>query len=288
MRKKILKEAFYYALIALMAALQAAVYHIFVFENDFAPAGVGGIVTMVQYALHFDAGYLNLIINIPLALLVFFLADRKYALRSFLFVAVFSGMLFVWEAVGLYQYDAGESRILAVIAAGAIIGVVYGFSLRMDSSTGGTDFLAALVHKVKPQYSLVWVIFVLNASVAVVSFFVYGQQMEPVILCLLYCFLQSRISDGILKGFSSALKVEIVTDKPDELTEKLLSGVHHGVTEIAARGGYSHSEKTMLVCLINKRDLPSFKKILAEFENTFAYVSSVNDVYGRFFRNNVL
>ena len=40
--------------------------------------------------------------------------------------------------------------------------------------------------------------------------------------------------------------------------------------------------------LINKRDLAAFKKILASFDNTFAYVSSVNDVYGRFFRNNVL
>ncbi|PWM74927.1 MAG: hypothetical protein DBX59_02775 [Bacillota bacterium] len=288
MKQKIVKETLNYALIAVMAAVQAAVYHIFVFENDFAPAGVGGIVTMVQYAFSFDAGYLNLIINVPLALAVFFFADRTYALRSFLFVLVFSGMLFVWDAAGLYRYDAGESRILAVIAAGAVIGIVYGFSLRINSSTGGTDFIAALVHKAKPQLSLVWVIFALNASVAVVSFFVYGQQMEPVILCLAYCFIQSRISDGILKGFSSALKAEIVTDKPEELTERLLSGTHHGVTEISVRGGYSHAEKTMIVCLINKRDLVTFKKILSEFENTFAYVSSVNDVYGRFFRNNVL
>lgn len=288
MRKKILKEAFYYALIALMATLQAAVYHIFVFENDFAPAGVGGIVTMVQYAFSFQAGYLNLIINVPLALAVFFIADKKYALRSFVFVLVFSGMLLVWEAAGLYRYDAGENRILAVIAAGTIIGVIYGVSLRIDSSTGGTDYLAALVRKAKPQFSLVWLIFALNASVAVVSFFVYGQQMEPVILCLVYCFIQSRISDGILKGFASALKVEIVTDKPDELRDRLLNGVHHGVTEISVRGGYSHTDKTMLICLINKRDLAAFKKILASFDNTFAYVSSVNDVYGRFFRNNVL
>lgn len=44
----------------------------------------------------------------------------------------------------------------------------------------------------------------------------------------------------------------------------------------------------MLVCLINKHDLVAFKKILAGFDNTFAYVSSVNDVYGRFRRNTII
>lgn len=197
-------------------------------------------------------------------------------------------MILVWDAVGFYSYDAGDNKLLAVIAAGTLGGVIYGYSLRLNSSTGGTDYAAALIHKARPQFSLIWVIFALNASVAVVSFFVYDYQMEPVILCIIYCFTQSKISDGILKGVSSALKVEIITDKPDELIDELLKHIHHGITEIAARGAYSHTDKTMLVCLINKHDLVAFKKILAGFDNTFAYVSSVNDVYGRFRRNTII
>ena len=277
-----------YLFIVFLAVASATTYHVFIFPNRFAPAGVGGITTMVQYAFGISAGYLTLIVNIPLALSVFFLGDKVFAVRSFLFVLVFSGMILVWEAVGFYQYDAGDNTLLAVIAAGTLGGVIYGYSLRMNSSTGGTDYVAALIHKVKPQFSLIWVIFALNASVAVVSFFVYDYQMEPVILCIIYCFTQSKISDGILKGFSSALKVEIITDKPDELIDELLKHIRHGITEIAARGAYSHTDKTMLVCLINKHDLVTFKKILAGFENTFAYVSSVNDVYGRFRRNTII
>ena len=45
MKKAILKEILAYFFIVLMAAIQAAVYHVFIFRNDFAPAGVGGIVT---------------------------------------------------------------------------------------------------------------------------------------------------------------------------------------------------------------------------------------------------
>ncbi len=287
-RSKIFKEITVYLFIVLLAVASATTYHVFIFPNRFAPAGVGGITTMVQYAFGFSAGYLTLIMNIPLALAVFFWGDKVFAVRSFLFVLVFSGMILVWEAVGLYQYDAGDNTLLAVIAAGTLGGVIYGYSLRMNASTGGTDYAAALIHKAKPQLSLVWVIFALNASVAVVSFFVYDYQMEPVILCIIYCFTQSKISDGILKGVSSALKVEIITDKPDELIDELLKHIRHGITEIAARGAYSHTDKTMLVCLINKHDLVMFKKILAGFDNTFAYVSSVNDVYGRFRRNTII
>ena len=79
------------------------------------------------------------------------------------------------------------------------------------------------------------VIFGLNASVAVLSFFVYGCQFEPVILCLIYCYLSSRISDSILKGGKKALKFEVVTKQADALAARLLQELHHGVTVLPAR-----------------------------------------------------
>lgn len=107
-----------YVFIVFLAVASATTYHVFIFPNKFAPAGVGGITTMVQYAFGFSAGYLTLIVNVPLAVLVFFFGDRTFAVRSFLFVLVFSAMILVWDAVGFYSYDAGDNKLLAVIAAG--------------------------------------------------------------------------------------------------------------------------------------------------------------------------
>ena len=42
---------------------------------------------------------------------------------------------------------------------------------------------------------MLWILFGLNASVAVLSYFVYGYELEPVILCLLYCFMNSKVCD---------------------------------------------------------------------------------------------
>ena len=100
------------------------------------------------------------------------------------------------------------------MVAGAISGAVGGTVIRQNGSTGGTDIVAAWVRKKYPEASFVWVIFCLNASVAALSFFVYGYRFEPVILCLIYCYLTSSISDRILKGGKTALKFEIVTQDP--------------------------------------------------------------------------
>lgn len=117
-----------------------------------------------------------------------------------------------------------------------VSGAVYGFVIRQNGSTGGTDIIAAWVRKRHPEASLVWVIFGLNASVAVLSFFVYGCQFEPVILCLIYCYLSSRISDSILKGGKKALKFEVVTKQADALAARLLQGAGITASPCCRRG----------------------------------------------------
>lgn len=66
-----------YVFIVFLAVASATTYHVFIFPNKFAPAGVGGITTMVQYAFGFSAGYLTLIVNVPLAVLVFFSGTER-------------------------------------------------------------------------------------------------------------------------------------------------------------------------------------------------------------------
>ena len=129
-----------------------------------------------------------------------------------------------------------------------------------------------------------WVIFSLNASVAALSFFVYGCQFEPVILCLIYCYLSSRISDGILKGVKTALKFEVVTQHAPELSARLLHELHHGVTVLPAEGMYSETPRSLLVCVVNRHQIVRFQEILSEFPDTFSYVSSVNETMGNFKR----
>ena len=69
-------------IIPAMAVLMALSYAIFVFPNSFAPAGINGIITMIQYLLHIDIGYLSLAVNLPLFLLTWKSAGNGFSIRS--------------------------------------------------------------------------------------------------------------------------------------------------------------------------------------------------------------
>lgn len=275
-------------LVIIFAALLLAFsYHIFIFPNEFAPAGLPGFATMLQYLFNFKVGYMMFIINIPLVIIVYLVIGHKYAIRSAIFAATFAGMLLALDYVDLsmFLYETQYSPILAPIAGGVVSGFCYGIVMRRSSSTGGTDLVAALVQHKYPEYNLLWIIFTINAVVAGASYFVYGYKIEPVILCVIYCFLSSEVSDLMLKGFKEAVKFEIVTDQPEEMAKALMEKLHHGVTELPAIGGFTHSDKTLLICVVNKRQIVRFQKVISKFPGSFAYLSSVKETMGNFTRS---
>lgn len=280
---KILKSHLTVIALALLMALN---YECFVFPNAFAPAGINGLATMVQYLFHISIGSFSLIINIPLILLAWRKLNPDFARKTLLFVTVFSCATLIMSRMDLefltYHTANGTSSILGPVSAGVVSGFVYGLVLRNNASTGGTDIVAAWVRRKRPEASLVWLIFGLNASVAVLSFFVYGCQFEPVILCLIYCYLSSRISDAILKGGKTAVKVEVVTRHADALSTRLIQELHHGVTVLPAQGMYSDTPRELLICVVNRHQVVRFQEVLQEFPDTFAYLSTVSETLGNF------
>ena len=73
-----------------VALLAAANYELFIFPNQFAPAGLNGIATIVQYLFHINVGYFSLLINVPLAILVYVKVDKDMAVFSMIEVVTFS------------------------------------------------------------------------------------------------------------------------------------------------------------------------------------------------------
>ena len=144
----------YLALIAL-AFLAALNYEIFVHPNQFAPAGINGIATMVQYLLNFSIGYMSLLINIPMLIVASFLLNRSYSFRTLAYVLVFAGSLLILQRIDIsaIQFVASDngSAIMASVAAGFFNGLFYSLSIRMGGSTGGTDIVGSFVHAKAPQ-----------------------------------------------------------------------------------------------------------------------------------------
>lgn len=275
-----------YTVSILLAFFQAFNYRIFILPNQFAPSGINGIATMIEYLSGLNIGYLALLANIPLLILAYFYKNHRFAVRTMSHIVAFSlaSILFGqidFSAFAFTAHDSGES-IMAAVAAGIMNGAIYSVMIRINGSTGGMDIVAALVTEKKPEFNMMWVIFTMNLIIAIVAFFVYGMSYRPVILSIIYSFVTSRIGDVILKGRRVAIKFEIITPHGEELAKELMEKLRHGCTLLHGKGMYSGEEKDVLICVVNRRQAVDFENIVKKYENTFIIVSGASETLGNF------
>ncbi len=288
--KKVIKEYSIDLLIAFVAGMiVATAFYFFQNSNGFAPGGVGGLATMTYHLIgeKIAWAYLMLAFNLPLMILVAIFVDKKLGVFLIVYLLVQSFGTEFYKLVGAKPYSLdvqGESfeLIFAVIATGVFSGIGFSVMLRRFGASGGTYAISALIKKAKPASNIAYVAFLLDSSVVVIAFFVYGMNINPALCTLINLFIANVVVDYGLSGIKNGYKFEIVTDNPEELSTELLEKLHHGVTEIKVVGMYSHSEKHMVVCIIRKKQIGEMMKIIKKYPNTFASFSKVNEVFGRF------
>lgn len=281
-----MKKWFQYLGIVLVAILGALNYELFVFPNNFAPAGLNGILTIIQHVFNFRIGYLSLMVNIPIIALTYVVLNKDYALKNLLYVVVFSITNLLFKGIDFSKFaffamDGGE-KVMAAIAAGVFNGMLYSVAIRLGGSTAGMDVVATFINHKKPEFSFVWIVFSINIIVAALSFFAFGHDYSPVILCMIYSFVTSKLNDNILKGAHAAAKFEIIANDTAALADDLMTQLGHGCTVVPAKGMYSGQEKQMLICVVNRLQIADFEKIIKAHQDCFVIVSSVNNTYGNF------
>lgn len=280
------KKVWTYLVIALVALVSAVNYELFVFPNQFAPSGLNGICTMIQHITSINVGYLSLAVNVPLAIWCYLEVSKPIALRSMVYVVTFSLGLVLLDYVDLsafaYVTENGTSKILGPLVAGVIQGYICSILIKASAYSGGIDFVSAIIHKRNPGKSVLGMSFTINVFIAAASYFVYGYQMEPVILCILYSFMASTLGERLMKSGREAVCFEIITDYPTEISNEIIHKIHHTTTLIPAKGMYSGRETNMLFCVVNKTQAAVVSRIIRKYPRTFAVMDPVSEVMGNF------
>ncbi len=281
-----MKKFVSYGMVVLIALMMALNYQLFVFPNKFAPAGLNGIFTMIQHVLGFKLSYTSIILNVPLAILVYFTISKPFALRSLVYTLSFSGFLMLFDTIDLSAciYSTTVSTLLGPAVAGLVTGFGGYYMHRIGACYGGTEFVAKLIHKKNPAINFFNIIFVLNVSVAIASYFVYDYQIEPVLLCIIYSYGSSSVRDNMNRKHNAAVRCEIITNQPQELGKEIIETLHHSATEMIGKGLYTGEEKHVLVCVLNQSQITELTKIVAKYPGSFVTVSQVNTVLGNFKR----
>ena len=279
-------------LFAIMAGIiVGTAYHFFQNSNSFAPGGVGGLATITHYLIGGKISWSILMVsfNLPIFILVSAIVNKKLGFMLSIYMCVQSFIPYLYNAVGAMPYcllNNGDdfNIVFACIATGVVSGFGFSIMLKRFGASGGTYGISALIKAAKPETNIAYVSFIMDASVVFLAFFVYGMQVTPVICTLLNLFIANVIVDNGLSGIKNGYKFEIITTSPDELSKELMTRLKHGVTEIRVHGMYSDTDRYMLVCVINKRQIGEMIKIIKSHPDTFVTYYKVNEVFGNFKR----
>jgi len=256
--------------------------HYFIIPNNFAAGGIGGIANMIQHLTRLSSGIFIFALNVPLVIMSFFVLGKELTFKSLLSIVTVSGGMILLKDLGMPQFKT-DQVILASIGAGLLGGSSLAVIFKCSGTSGGTDFIAAAIHKKNNHINIIWFVFAMDLFVATLSIFVYKQGIAPALLSLAQMFINGRVCDGIMSGFKSAAKFEIITDKPDEVKQALFEGVGRGVTRIPAYGMYNNRDLSILMCVVRRSEIPKVQEVLRQFPGTFSIISETTDVYGQRF-----
>ncbi|AYA76823.1 YitT family protein [Bacillus sp. Y1] len=250
-------------------------------QNNLAEGGFTGITLLLYFLFNLDPSYTNLLLNIPLFIIGWRLLGRNvfyYTLIGTLAVSVF---LWIFQR---YQINMPlkDDLTLAALFAGVFIGVGLGIIFRFGGTTGGVDIIARLVHKYI-GWSMGKTMFLFDVVVITLSLIFYLTYQEAM-YTLVAVFVGARVIDFMQEGAYSARGAIIISEKNQEIADKIMTEMERGVTVLKGHGSYSKQEKEVLYCVVGRNEIVLLKRVITSVDpHAFVSVTMVHDVLGEGF-----
>jgi uncharacterized membrane-anchored protein YitT (DUF2179 family) len=105
---------------------------------------------------------------------------------------------------------------------------------------------------------------------------------------LFLLFVSSRLIDAIIDGFDYARAAYIISDKFQEISEKILHDLGRGATAIDTRGAFRNVEREMLLTVVPLREVSRLVDLVREIDpHAFVIINNVHEVLGEGFRRRI-
>ena len=255
------------------------------FEHaDLVAGGITGIGIMLdewtsaRFGVHIPLWFVNFAGNLPLFLIAWKRKGKDFVSRSMLTAALFSLMLYVEELFPLYSSDP----LLAAVFGGTALGVGLGLVLSVDSTTGGVELAATLLHLKFRSVSVPRFIFILDAAIILTGMAFFGVEMG--LYAILAVFITDQFLGGVVEGPSYARAAWIISEKSEEISGALMTELGRGVTAFSAAGKYTGQEREVVFCVFSQKEVHSVKSIIMNIDkNAFFLVTDIREVLGKGF-----
>ncbi len=184
-----------YLLIILGTTLLAFALNMFFERMDLVTGGVTGLAIVIKQVTQLNFGYgvplwlTNLVINIPLFLIAVYLKGKSFGFKS-LFATVFLSLtLWLTEyLIEILNITMPDNLLLSSLYGGIIAGVGLGMVFMAYATTGGTDLAASIIQHKAKHYTIAQIMFVLDALIIAIGFFVFGVEKAMYAVISVYVF----------------------------------------------------------------------------------------------------
>ena len=244
--------------------------NVFTTPNDIAPGGVTGIATVLHSMTGLQVGTLSFLLNIPLLILGFIVLGKRTMLNTFRTLVI---LTVITDATYFVLPQYTNNMLVSAIFGGVTIGIGLGLIFLRGSTTGGTDILGRMLLKKMPHVPLGKILLIIDILIIAGSG-IYYKTLEAVLFAFVSVYATDHSIDAVLDGSTEGRVAYAISDRYEEIGNRVMDELERGITYINGEGGYQNAPKKIVMCAMPSRQFANFKKIVFEIDPK-AFVMSI-------------
>lgn len=262
--------------------IQALAMRLFLVPAQLVSGGISGTGQIINYFTGWPIGMMVFVGNMPLFILGWrFLGGPRFAIRTALAISVFSFFTdaFFWIIPGA---GVTHDLFLNCLYGGVLLGVGLGLVYCGRGTSGGSDILGRILNyrfsiPISQSYLMTDTLVVLAGG------FAFG--WEKALYGLVVIYVSGLAAEMISEGTSIFRTALIVSERYEEVSQKILSQLERGVTILQGTGAYTGAERPVLFVVITRAEVNQVKALVNEIDPTaFMVIGQANEALGEGFR----
>ena len=227
------------------------------------------------------------ILNLPIFIFGAKKQGIEFTIYSLFVVGIYSLSAFLITDVlpvdvATFSPLAKDDLFLCAIFGGLISGVGSGLAIRFGGAMDGIEVLAVIFAK-KLSITVGTFVMIYNVILYVICGIVFSSWILPLYSIVAYVVALKTV-DYFIEGFDRSKSAMIITNKQEEICEKLSAQFENGITFYDAKGYYSNENKSVIYFVLNRFQIGKMREIVHSLDPK-AYIS-ITDVADIFPANN--
>ncbi len=284
-----------YSFITAGAFIMAAGFVFFIDPYKIVPGGVYGISIVVHELTRgmfsfwpdgIPIGLFGLILNVPLTILGIKILGPRFGAKTiigFILASVFIDLLTSIfgenDPLGL-----ANDLLLACIFGAVLIGFGLGLIFKSKATSGGSDIIAMIFAKYTRLPVGQLLVFV-DSTIVILGLIVFKDWKIP-LYSWLVIFITGKVIDLVLEGVNYGKMLLIISDKHEEIRNKIITDLKRGGTFIQGEGMFNGKSKKIIYTVVNRRELIIIESYIHKIDpKAFLTVVDAREILGNGFKS---